>query len=320
MLGINPTVDFVFKKIFGSPENASILVGLLNAVLQTAVPVVDVEILNPFNYQDFKDDKQIILDIRARDSNGRWFNIEMQVAVGAGLLKRLVYYVSSLYSGQLKSGENYVTLQPAVSICFLNSILFSESEVSHHRLRLADPENGVEISDAIEVHTIELTKYNLNVETIASASTIEQWVFFLLFADQNEASRLRELLPAVEIQQAITVLETIAAKTEDRVMYDERQKAILDRQWLIDGAREEAHEQGLEQGREEGRKAGRVEGRVEGREEGLEQGLVAGKIQALQELLGDEPTSTVAMLEYSASELEKMHADLQQRLRNRMDS
>ncbi len=33
-LGIQPTVDFVFKKVFGSPENLPVLIGLLNAILQ----------------------------------------------------------------------------------------------------------------------------------------------------------------------------------------------------------------------------------------------------------------------------------------------
>jgi hypothetical protein len=31
-LGIKPIVDFVFKKVFGSPENVPILIGLLNAI------------------------------------------------------------------------------------------------------------------------------------------------------------------------------------------------------------------------------------------------------------------------------------------------
>jgi hypothetical protein len=29
LLGIRPTVDFVFKKVFGSPENIPVLIGLL---------------------------------------------------------------------------------------------------------------------------------------------------------------------------------------------------------------------------------------------------------------------------------------------------
>lgn len=78
-LGIKPTVDFAFKKIFGSPENAEALIGLLNAILDLSQPIEEVEILNPFSYQDFEDDKLIVLDVRARDSTGRMLNIEMQV-------------------------------------------------------------------------------------------------------------------------------------------------------------------------------------------------------------------------------------------------
>ena len=37
-LGIKPTVDFAFKRIFGSPENASVLIGLLNAILPVVLP------------------------------------------------------------------------------------------------------------------------------------------------------------------------------------------------------------------------------------------------------------------------------------------
>jgi predicted transposase/invertase (TIGR01784 family) len=67
-LGIKPTVDFAFKKIFGSPENVSALIGLLNAILKLPSPVTKVEILNTFNYEEFVGDKKIVLDIHARDS------------------------------------------------------------------------------------------------------------------------------------------------------------------------------------------------------------------------------------------------------------
>ena len=61
-LGIKPTVDFAFKKIFGSPENVGALMGLLNAILELPAPITEVEILNPFSYQDFADDKLIEQD------------------------------------------------------------------------------------------------------------------------------------------------------------------------------------------------------------------------------------------------------------------
>ena len=292
-LGIKPTVDFVFKKVFGSPENIPVLIGLLNAILKLPHPIVHVEILNPFSYQEFADDKVIVLDVRARDSGGRWLNIEMQVTVAAGLLQRLVYYACTMYVDQLGPGGSYAGLRSAISIGLLEKRLFRDDTTAHHRFRLADPEHDMEVSDSIEVHTVELTKYNLQEETISSAPAIEQWAFFFLFADRYEPERLRELLPGVEFQQAISVVEAIAAKTEDRRMYDQRLKAQRDYQWGMDSAREE------------------------GRQEGWKGGELAGKIQLLQELLGEEANSTESLRERTIRELSTMMADLQERLRSR---
>jgi predicted transposase/invertase (TIGR01784 family) len=301
LLGIKPTVDFVFKKVFGSPENVAILIRLLNAILKLDHPIVRVEILNPFSYQEFADDKLVVLDIRARDSAGRWLNIEMQVTLFAGLLQRLVYYACTMYVDQLKSGGGYAELQSAISICLLDKILFRDDTVAHHRFRLAETEYGMEIPDSIEVHTVELTKYNLQEATISAASEIERWSFFFLFADGYEPERLRELLPGVEFQQAISAVEAITAKTEDRMMYDQRLKAQRDYQWGLDSARQE----------------GRQEGRREGRQEGRQEGELLGKIRILQEILGEQPCSPESLDERSTGELSEMLAHLQQRLRAR---
>ena len=69
-IGILALVDFVFKKIFGTPGNELALIGMLNALLRLKHPIVKIAIENPFNYQDFIDDKLSILDLRATDSLG----------------------------------------------------------------------------------------------------------------------------------------------------------------------------------------------------------------------------------------------------------
>jgi len=76
-------------------------------------------------------------------------------------------------------------------------------------------------------------------------------------------------------------------------MYDQREKAQRDHQWALDSAREE------------------------GREQGLELGAHVGKIQLLQQLLGETPLSTASLLERSTDQLSKLLGDLQQRLWSR---
>ncbi|MEZ6114753.1 MAG: PD-(D/E)XK nuclease family transposase [Pirellulaceae bacterium] len=187
--------------------------------------------------------------------------------------------------------------------------------VSRHRagspsvFQLIDRRSNRELVNAIEVHTVELTKYALDESTIASASKLDQWAFFLLFGHQYDAGELRRLLPGVEFDQAIETLAIISAKTEDREMYDQREKAQRDYEWALSGAREEGLEMGLAKGREAGR--------VEGREEGREQGFLAGRIQTLQEILGVTVTTEDELLAQSRDELTTTLADLQQRLRDR---
>jgi predicted transposase/invertase (TIGR01784 family) len=177
----------------------------------------------------------------------------------------------------------------AISICLLDKILFCDDTIAHHRFRLADPEHGMEISETIEVHTVELAKYNLQEATVSSAPEIEQWAFFFLYANRYEPERLRELLPGIEFQQAISVVEAISAKTEDRMMYDQRLKAQRDYQWGLDIARQE----------------------------GRQEGELLGKIRILQEILGEEPSSPESLDERTIGELSEILADLQQRLRSR---
>lgn len=150
---------------------------MLNAILQLERPIVSVEILNPFSYQEFSESKLIVLDVRCRDSAGWWLNVEMQVSVSAGLLQRLVYYACSLYVDQLSKGGNYALAAPSISICLLNRVLFRETPQAHHRFELLDRESGRGLPNAIEVHSVELTKYNLDEQTIAQADRLQQWAF-----------------------------------------------------------------------------------------------------------------------------------------------
>ncbi len=301
ILGIRPTVDFAFKKIFGSPENVRALIGLLNAILKLPNPIEKVEILNPFNYQDFAESKPIVLDIRCRDSNGGWFNVEIQVSTYLGMIQRLVYYACSMYVDQLERGQTYATATSAISICLLGHRVFRETSQAHHRFQMADLPSGRALDRAIEVHTVELTKYNLDEQTIRARSEIEKWAFLLLRAQDCDAATLRELLPGEDFATAIHAIETISAKTEDKLMYDQREKAQRDHEWAMASVREEGIREGIEQGIEQG----------------MTRGLLGGKIQNLQELLEQPVTPERELRAMDETTLRGMLTSLQQNLRDR---
>ena len=83
-LGIRPINDFALKKTFGTPANKGVLVSLLNAILDLNSPIADVTIENPFNLQDFADDKLSVLDVKATDRFGAIYDVEIQLTVVPG--------------------------------------------------------------------------------------------------------------------------------------------------------------------------------------------------------------------------------------------
>ena len=68
-LGISPTVDYAFKRLFGDPQHVRVLIHLLNSIFEHQFVVDDVEIVTPILEKDFEDDK--LSDLRVRDTRGR---------------------------------------------------------------------------------------------------------------------------------------------------------------------------------------------------------------------------------------------------------
>ena len=56
-IGIDPTVDYAFKLLLGSPERPVITLHFLNAVLGDEIIVTEVEILNPILGKEDDSDK-----------------------------------------------------------------------------------------------------------------------------------------------------------------------------------------------------------------------------------------------------------------------
>jgi predicted transposase YdaD len=87
-------------------------------------------------------------------------------------------------------------------------------------------------------------------------------------------------------------------------MYDTREKAIRDQQWILNAARRE--------GREEGEIKGREEGKIKGREEGE-----IKLIQTLQEILGGPVSDAAVFQGRSLEQLRAMTEELRKKIQRR---
>ncbi len=311
-LGIRPINDFAFKKTFGSPENRECLISLLNAVLKPKSPVVDVTIKNPFNRKDFEDDKLSVVDVKAVDSAGATYHVEVQLRAPMSLPQRAVFYGCELYADQLREGIGYADLCPVDSIWLINNVLWPDTTQFHHAFRLTDAAAGRVLNGTLEIHTIELPKYNTKELELPAGELLGWWLYWFRHAQDYEAERLLETFPQPAIRQATQTLVRIAEITEDKIMYDVREKAIRDRKWEIDSAKREA----MREGEIKGEIKGMIEGEIKGEIKGKTQGKIE-TIRMLEGLLYQPLSDEKDLATMGLEQLEALMGRLQEKLRSR---
>jgi len=309
-IGISPLVDFAFKLMLASRGHERVTIHLLNAILGEKVKVASIVIQNPFVGPNFEDDKFLVLDILAEDEQGRKFNIEMQTSIPGGLRQRLAFYDARLYVEQMREGDQYHELRPAIMICVLTKSLLKESERLHTDFRLRD-ETGHVLTDDLQVHLLELTKLTVTRENLNAATPVEKWAYFLLNADKMTMEEIRELFPEPEFAEAAGVLEVIKNNPDQMDNYISRLKYQLDDVWRLESTRSEA----LLEGRIEGLKEGEEKGLKEGEQKGERKGILIGRIETLQEILGlAEPTHD-ELSGYDVTQLSELCEQLRFRMR-----
>lgn len=308
-LGIDPTVDYAFKKLFGDPANSDLLIHLLNAVLKSDSPIVQVELLNPFNEKEFAEDKLSVVDVKARDSLGNWYNVEMQSRAQPVLRRRLPYYNALLFAGQLSEGEGYEWLATTVTVCFLEEVLFPGVKSPHLSFTFCDCQQKVQLSDCVQIHTIELPKYNFDERLIGQADPLEQWAFFMSRAAVLEAAELKRLLPDSAYTKATGVMEMIGSTPQQREFYEARLKAERDHHMHTVLAVQEAVQEAVQVARQEALQEGRQEGQILGRQEGLVE-----QVRLLQRVLHEPEMTESELIALGFDSLKRLSDDLKARL------
>lgn len=250
---INPRVDLAFKKIFGTEGNKDLLISLINSIVGEEDQVVDITLLNPYNQKNFKNDKLSILDIKAEGSDGKKFNIEIQITDEADYDKRALYYWAKLYGDQLKESEDYSKLEKVIGIHILNFTSIPKSEKYHNTFSITEKETGLHYFKQLELHTIELKKFTdqlgKDFEDIGSKiqTSLDLWSAFLTRNDLLSTAKLSQALDDAPIKKAIEVLNVMNFTKEEREAYEDHLK------WL----RIEANS--LKKAEEKGRKEEKLE-------------------------------------------------------------
>ena len=276
MIDVTPKVDIVFKKLFGVEENKDLLISLINSIVSEEDQVADIELLNPYNLQDYPIEKLSILDIKARSVKGELYNIEMQLKDAKDYSKRALYNWAGMYKEQLKKGEGYSKLKKAIGIHILNFTSIPETDKYHNRFTMKNQDNEAIFFNQIELHTIELGKFEKN-NTDQKLSedekvnrflgkiktSLDRWVAFLTRCDLLESSGFPEKSKDDNLKKAIDALQVMNFTEKERKIYEGHLRWLRDEEDALLKAREEAKAEGVHIGIEKGIEKGRVEEREE---------------------------------------------------------
>ena len=247
---LNPKIDFVFKKIFGSEEHPEILISFLNAVLKPKKPIVSVEIKNSDLEKEYIEDKFSRLDVKALSSNKEIINIEIQLKNEYNMIQRSLYYWSKLYEEQLSEGDRYDKLSRTVCINILD-FKYLKNDRFHNGYRLKEIETNEELTNLQEIHFIEIPKLKRFESPEEIVDLLEGWVEFLRDPESEVIRKLE--MSNKEIREAKDELYRLSRNSKERELYYLREKSLRDEISALANAKEKGLKEGLKQGLFEGK-------------------------------------------------------------------
>jgi len=168
----------------------------------------------------------------------------VQIVVHSSFAKRAVFYACEAYTDQLRAGQGYNDLKATYSICLLMRNLWDDVQL-HHQFQLVERKSRCVLEESIEIHTVELSKYNGDRSSLHGSSVLAQWAYWIKNSSEHTVEELRELLPGLESLRATFELGAIREITREKQMYDAREKASLDIQFNLMDAKQEGRQEGI---------------------------------------------------------------------------
>ena len=243
-----PTVDFCFKELM---QDEKVRKGLIAALLNVEPTEVESTTLMPTILRKrYPEDKYGILDVRVELKSGVQIDLEMQVESYDFWANRSIYYVSKMYTEQIKEGEDYDKLKKCIQVSILCFPLFKDDDKCYRRITFCDAESGEEYTDLIEMHVLELSKIPPEQQ---NETDLMKWMRFFGGTCEEDFKKMAE--KDEYIGEAYEALKNMSEDEIKRMEYEARQKAIRD----YNSYMHSAERRGIKNGIKKGIKIGREE-------------------------------------------------------------
>ena len=266
--GLNRLNDRLFKYIFASRQHKTNLIRFLNDVLDDPDRIIaDIEYLDREQDPPILQGKGTRFDVRAKTSDGRVFQVEVQVRDEDDFLKRCLFYTCANYTSQIVAGEPYGQLGEVVFIAVLDFNAFPDKPDAYHSVqRMLDEENHKCYCSGIEMHFLELPKMRKlgRGKSPDRMTGLERMLMYMGTMGGTEA--LNEIAAYdPDIRRILNMEEAFVKTPELWVNYLIREREQSDWDNYVRSREAKSEARGEAKGRAEGEARGRAEGEAKGR-------------------------------------------------------
>jgi predicted transposase/invertase (TIGR01784 family) len=229
------------------------LLSFLNAVLRREGnnKLVSVEIIENRNLTaEIIGDKTSILDVRSRTGDGTRVNVEVQLRNLGNMDKRSLFYWSREYSKGLEAGQEYQELPAVIAVNIINFELMPETEYHSSFHLWEDSKKGVMLTDALEIHFVEMPKFRGLREKDIRNDALQRWLAY--FDKESPAELVEEVMKMdIAIQRAQERVAYVANDKDALHEYQMREMALSDWTTGVNNARREGRQEGRQEGKRE---------------------------------------------------------------------
>ncbi|SDZ75740.1 PD-(D/E)XK nuclease family transposase [Arachidicoccus rhizosphaerae] len=251
---INPLRDVGFKILFGNSgqhssgansndksvlKKGDLLKEMLNSFFGPKIPAItQVRFKNVEAPGATIHNRKVVYDLCFSDGSKREFIVEMQNQKISFLFNRMHNYLSRAHSLVMEKGASFDHNQtPLVGVLIANCIIHQDTRVPCISMaEFADLENGVVVTDLSKIMTIELPKFNKNLNELKDNKD----VFLFLLRNLGKLKKIPPQLDTDLFRPLFEHAKIANLKKEDFMLFDEDRTWERKRQLELETALDDA--------------------------------------------------------------------------------
>ena len=234
------TNDYLFHIVF--QKNRKILRGLIQSLLNLKdEEIIDIVLENPITPGQAVNDKTVILDLFITLNNNRKINIEMQILNSKDWPERSLTYLCKSFDN-LKEGQDYIDVMPAIHIGILDFTLFPDSPEFYAHYAMKNIVNNNIYSDKLLLNVLDLNQIHLATNDDIACG-LQYWARLFKAKTWEE---LQMLASEYEVFEDITdTMKQALADKKTRMECEARERYERDRTSLYNSGWREARKEDI---------------------------------------------------------------------------